>query len=489
MVLRIGQMRGLAILMLGGFVCPASAEPVSWANLQDPQVRIAQYSLQTDNAFDALSQLLADQALERIKVQPQQADLVLGGLYLANGAHHKAAEIFKSLGESDQPVAIRNLAWYQLAQLQYQRGLQDDALEALDHIEGDLKGADQQGRLLLEAMLQMRYEQYGAAEIKLQQLHKASLSRRSGEANLWPTYGRFNLGVALYRQGKSKEAIKILTDLGAMEVSNEEDRTLRDKANLTLAYYYLGKDDVEQAEQYFNKTRLDGALSNKALLGLGRAHVIKEDYKKALVPWLELIKRDASDTAVQDGLLAVPFAFGKLNALKQALEHYQQALTIYKQEMERVQEAETLVNNGNFLAELERKVSAQQPEARWRVADLPVNPGSRYLWPLLSSHEFQQGLNNYAQLNTAKQRVAQWTAYLAQAKDIPARKRQAFEERIRRLTEQLTAMEARVQGHLQDLSLKELQKRKQRLVGYAGEARFSMAQIYDYAAKRWGNEK
>ena len=47
----------------------------------------------------------------------------------------------------------------------------------------------------------------------------------------------------------------------------------------------------------------------------------------------------------------------------------------------------------------------------------------------------------------------------------------------------------RLQEHLKLLALEELDKRKQRLLGYAGEARFSMAQIYDYAAKRWGGDK
>jgi hypothetical protein len=36
------------------------------------------------------------------------------------------------------------------------------------------------------------------------------------------------------------------------------------------------------------------------------------------------------------------------------------------------------------------------------------------------------------------------------------------------------------------MAFEELEQRKQRLVQYFNEARFSVAQIYDYAAKRWG---
>ena len=216
-------------------------------------------------------------------------------------------------------------------------------------------------------------------------------------------------------------------------------------------------------------------MSNKALLGLGRVYSAKEQHKKSLVPWLKLIKRDTSDPAVQDGLLAVPFAFGKLNGFKQALEHYQQALAAYKNEMEQVEKAKVTVSSGVLMDNLARVMSGQEVSDRWLVAELPDTPGGRYLWQLFATHEFQESLKNYAQIRLSLGKLEQWSSQ--------SELRPFYQTALKMLG---AAPNPRLEEG--DLALKELEKRKQRLVGYAAEARFSMAQIYDYAAKRWGED-
>ena len=61
-----------------------------------------------------------------------------------------------------------------------------------------------------------------------------------------------------------------------------------------------------------------------------------ENYRAALVPWLELQDRDLLDSAVQESLLAVPYAFGRLEAHGSAAEHYQYALAAFDGEMQRL---------------------------------------------------------------------------------------------------------------------------------------------------------
>ena len=123
------------------------------------------------------------------------------------------------------------------------------------------------------------------------------------------------------------------------------------------------------------------------------------------------------------------------------------------------------------------------------LTDLPNTPGGRYLWQLFATHEFQETLKNYAQLRLSLGRLEQWSSEIDVNEDLAQEHRQKLNANVLRLQGKVIAMVNRLQVHLQDLALEELAKRKQRLVSYAGEARFSMAQIYDYAAKRWGGEK
>ena len=465
----------------------SSAAPIAWEHVANPHVRAAQYDGFMGDPFAAITQLLADQKQGRVQSRSAQVQLVLGGLYLSYGSHYKAAEIFKALGGSNQSQDVRNLAWYNLARVQYQRGQGREALKSLQRIVGDLPDEAQQERLLLSSMLLMEQKRYDEAVVNLKQLGKKSLVQQLSEKSVWATYGRFNLGVALFQQGHEQEGRKMLEELGAMSVADEEGQSLRDKANLTLAYDYLSKQEPEKAQQYFVKTRLQGPMSSKALLGLGRVYSAQEQHKKSLVPWLKLIKRDASDPAVQDALLAVPFAFGKLNAYKQALQYYQDALASYKKELEQVIKAKDTVDNGALVDSLVRTISGQSKDERWSVSRLPDTPGGRYLWQLFATHEFQESLKDYAQVRLSLGKLEQWSSEIDDANDMAPRQKRAMTKRLSKLQSRLVGLVNQLREHLKSLSLKELENRKQRLVGYAADARLSMAQLYDYAAKRWGS--
>jgi len=106
---RLSVLSGMLYLLLNVQVLVAA--PVVWDRIQDPLVRAAQFDLLVGRPFEAIIWLEADLDQGYIKYQPAQAQLVLGSLYLATGAHHKAASIFKALGKSDQPQGLQNLAW------------------------------------------------------------------------------------------------------------------------------------------------------------------------------------------------------------------------------------------------------------------------------------------------------------------------------------------------------------------------------------------
>ena len=77
---------------------------------------------------------------------------------------------------------------------------------------------------------------------------------------------------------------------------------------------------------YLNRVRLDGPFSNRALLSAGWANMSGGRPNKAIVSWGVLAKRDATDRATQEAMLALPYAYGQMDLHSQAAAHYSLAL-------------------------------------------------------------------------------------------------------------------------------------------------------------------
>lgn len=461
------------------FMPLAQAGPVyiDWKGLEDPSIKDALFYSYQGKHFSAITRLQSAQKTGRIKGQQERAGLVLGGLYLAYGFHQEAANIFEAFLEKDQPPEVRDQAWFYLAKTQYQRGRYQEALHALSRIQGDLGLILQPERYVLEAIILMHEDRLSDA---------MSLLQKVDSRTDWWGYGRYNLGITMARLGKKDEAVKVLDQLGLINASTQEMQDLKDKTNLLLGYTFLNQNQPEQAKPYFKRLKLSGMHANQALLGLGRAYSSKNEYKKSLVPWLNLIERDPSDPAVQDGLMAVPFAFGQLEAYKQSLEYYEKAMRIYQEEINKINLAAESIGGGKLIEGLIRAETGEKQAGFWTVKNVLDTPEGRYLWPLLTSYEFRETLFNYKQLRLSLGKLEGWSASLVTFNTLSDKRRSTYEARISQLQSQVLLASEKLNHHLQRLAYQELERRKQRLVQYFNEARFSVAQIYDYAAKRWG---
>src|SRR5690606_25185207 len=100
------------------------------------------------------------------------------------------------------------------------------------------------------------------------------------------------------------------------------------------------------------RVRLNGPFSNKALLGVGWSDAESADYRAALAPWLALRERSLLDSAVQESLLAVPYAFAQLGADKQAADHYVDAIDAFGNEIARLSASIESIENGRLITEL-----------------------------------------------------------------------------------------------------------------------------------------
>jgi lipopolysaccharide biosynthesis regulator YciM len=427
----VRRLEALILLLLGGVL----AGPAAWAAHRQPdslpkfQVRDLHYGdvlfqFYTGEDFEALTRLEAYEHWGRMPHHEQDAALLAGGLYLSLGMHNEAGRRFASLLTEKVPAAIRNRAWFYLAKVWYARGYYDRSEQALGHISGTLAPdleAERQHLLVNALMRQNRFDEAAA-----------QLGRWQGAAD-WMAFARFNLGVALVRQNRLQEADPVLTAVGSMDAAGSEMRALRDKANLALGYAWLQANNPAAARTALERVRLTGPYSTRALLGMGWAEAALGRFREALTPWTELHDRNLLDAAVQESYLAVPFAYGKLNASAQAAELYESAIKSFNDEAQRIDVAVARIGGGHMLDDiLGADTQAQRLGWFWQLKQLPDAPESRYLYSLLADDDFQEGLKNYRDLGLLGNTLKRWDESMEAYRAMIDTREQAYGERLPR---------------------------------------------------------
>jgi hypothetical protein len=377
-----------------------------------------------DDYLQSLVRLGAAQDFNRVTHHPVEAELLKGGLYLSLGQHEEAGRIFKPLLNDNVPLDVRNRAWFYLAKVWYQRNYLEQSANALASIRGALPGSLEPERHLLEAQVLMYLERYDDALRALERWQPAG-----DRSDVWSAYARFNVGVALVRTGRVADAAQLLDAVGQIKAPTEELASLRDKANLALGYAWLQGNKPNEAKAVLQRVRLAGPQSNKALLGVGWADSSEQRFTKALVPWLELRDRNLLDAAVQESYLAIPYAYAQLDATKQAADHYMLAVNAFNEESQRIDQSIASIRSGRLLDALMENDTGDNVGWYWQLQNLPDAPETRYLYHLLASHQFQEGLKNYRDLKLMQRNLAAWELSVTAFDDMVDTRRQAFQQR------------------------------------------------------------
>jgi hypothetical protein len=392
--------------------------------------------------FEAAARLMAYEQLEELPHHGADGRLLLGGLYLSLGMTREAGRLFKTLLTGDVPVGVRNRAWFYLARVRFTRGDLEGAEQALGRIQGSLSRDLEPQRQLLAAEVLMREGHFARAARQL-------TPWRSSQQG-WTAYARFNLGVALAREGKLADAAPYLESVGTMYALAPEMLALKDRANLALGVAYLKARQPSAADAALDRVRLSGPFSNQALLAAGWAQASAGDYRAALTPWLTLSERSPYDASVQEAYLTVPYAFVRLDAQAQATRYYRTAVASYGAAEARLDRAVERIRTGTLIAQLLAQSHGAQQAALggndllndgalpdrmryrwyWHLEALPHSAESNYLYGAFAGHAFQQGLRNYRDLELMGRMLAQWSDSMAAFEDMIAARRRAYAERL-----------------------------------------------------------
>ena len=395
-------------LSVGVALAAMAARPSIAADLRDLYFGEALYQAYQGQYFDALERLDAELAQHRRLDEPQldslqyhirQADFSVGDFELRYRMHLRAGRAIKAVLDADVEQPVKNEAAYRLARIEFQQDQPEDALHALERIQGTVPDNIRDDVEFLRANVYLALGRPADA---------AEVLKRLQNAESLKGFAAYNLGIALMQAGRSPEGLRQLDRAGQIGSRDAATAAIRDKSNMVLGSVMLRSEDYPHAQLAFDRVRLDGPYSNLALLSTGWAEVSARDYQKALVPWGTLIGRDPTDAAVQEAELALPFAYSKLRVYGRAARLYGQALDSYGKELDKVDASMRSIRAGKFLQALVREEIKEDNVWVVRLRTLPDTPETFYLTELMASNDFQTALHNYLDLEDLHRRLVAW---------------------------------------------------------------------------------
>ncbi len=405
----------------------AAAGPRAPRELQDLYFGEALYCAHQGEWFEAISRLdteltqhygLDQRELDSLYRHVGQAEFHVGDFELAYRMHRRAGRAISAVIEGDVEETVRNEASYRLARIYFHKDQPLQALAALERIEGPVPEEIRDDLPFLRAQALMASGQLADAIPILQQLHTAK--RLEG-------FSGYNLGVALLGNGQERQGRQALDQTGQLRSDDPVILAIRDKANLVLGDRLLEEKNFTAATEVLDRVRLDGPFSNRALLGSGWADASQDRFERALVPWSVLVEREVTDVAVQEALLAVPYAYGKLGVYGKAALLYGSALETIAAEIDKLGASIQSIREGRFLEALTREELRQDADWVVRLRTLPGSPETYYLLELLASHDFQESMQNYLDLDRVRGKLETWQGDLDAYEEIIAIRRAYYQ--------------------------------------------------------------
>lgn len=411
---------------------------------EDPKLRAADFLNAANRYFSAATLLMAMQPADSTAPVPADTLWRQAESTLAFGMRTEAERLYRELSVTTTDHFALGRARVRLSELLYSRGFLAESTNSMMRMRDRLPEPltlPWQDLLSRTLMAQGRYGD--AIEILTEM--------KNGDKQ--SPYTRYNLAVALINSNRASEGETILDKIGRTTPRDTESAALRDKANLTLGYHFLKKGMGGTAKPVFERVRISGPFSNRALLGMGWAELAPEGSKqkkvdigdapletnplaslatlgillnparlepdvykrvglknfkldriektqeanlrRALVPWAELINRDPMDPAVQEGMLAIPFALARVGAHIEAQQFYEKAISLLEESRIRIDSASQHIKENRMVETIVRRDIDSEAGWNWRLRDLPDAPETFYLQSVIAQNRYQEALKNY----------------------------------------------------------------------------------------------
>lgn len=315
-------------------------------SVADLRYGVALYHYYQQDYIAALAELMVADTRDGVQGHGDNPELIAGGVSLAFGMQDHAEGVFNQILQDERrPQSARDAAWFYLGKLHYTRGNWVAAEQSFARVSREFKPALRAQMQALQINIRIRNKNYA-------QLTPKNIG--TDELRSWTSYTFYNLGAAHAREGNFASAQDFFSELTEIDlvdnpVRRKEQWALQDKAYTAMGYAYLAEKKYAAAIREFTKVRLDGIFANQALLGYGWAAVAQEEYDLALRPWQLLRSRSLMYPAVQESLLALPYAYEKLGAQGEAVNAYQSAEELLAREIQLIRDMRATLTEGELL--------------------------------------------------------------------------------------------------------------------------------------------
>jgi len=405
----------------------AQAGPSAPKDLKDLYFGEALYDAFQGNWFDAIARLdteleqhygLDEPERDTLHYHINQAEFDVGDFELAYRMHQRAGRAITAVIEGNVEEPVRNEAIFRLARIYFQKEQPINALYAVERISGGVPPNILDDLAFLRAQILMANGRFAEAVGILKDLQ---------DVESLEGFSTYNLGIAMIKNGKALEGRQYLDRTGQIKSNNELTLAIKDKSNLVLGSKLLEEKKYEAAKLVLDRVRLNGLFSNRALLGTGWADAFQGRFERALVPWSILVAREVTDASVQEAMLAVPYAYGKLNVQSKAAVMYGSALEKFGTEIDKLGASIKSIREGHFLRALVREELKQDADWVVKLRKLPQTPETYYLLELMASHDFQEFLKNYLDLEQLRKKLETWEEDLDAFEEIIEQRRAYYQ--------------------------------------------------------------
>ena len=429
---------------------------------EDPFFGEALYHAYQGRYFEALERLdteigqhfgVDEPELDSLYPHIDHAEFSVGDFELHYRMHQRAGRAIQAVLEGNVEEPVRNKAAFRLAKIHFQKDQPRDALLALDGISGQIPEEIRDDVNFLRANIYLATGRSSDAVDVLRGLRNSKDLKG---------FSRYNLGIALLQDGRQEEAIRELDRAGQVTADDRATLAIRDKSNLVLGTLQLEASEFGLAQRSLDRVRLEGPFSNQALLRAGWADVSAENFKRALVPWSILAEREATDAAVHEAMLALPYAYSQLNVHGRAAVLYGQAVEAFGNELDKVNASIQRIRMGGFLEALAGEEIRQNKDWAVRLRSLPEAPETFYLLALMASHDFQTALQNYLDLEDLRSKLVSWQRSFDSFEDIIRLRRAYYEPLLPAVDRQFRKLDAQVRLRL--AQRKHLEQRLQQIL-------------------------
>lgn len=417
--------------------------------LKDLYFGEALYNAYQENWFDAISRLDTELAqhygvdepeLDSLYYHINYARFEVGDFELAYRMHKRAGRAITALIEGNVEETVRNEAIYRLAKIYFQKDQPRNALYALERIKGEVPDNIKDDLEMLTAQIYMSNGRFSdAVDILMGIQNSRSLQG----------FNTYNLGIALIKDGNEQEGRRYLDKTGLLDADDTLILAIKDKSNIVLGNKLLEEGSFENAKLVLDRIRLEGPLSNRALLGSGWADANQGNYESAIVAWSLLVTRHITDSSVQEGLLALPYAYGKLNVYSKAALLYGDTLSKFSTEIDRLEASIKSIREGDFLKALVREEIKQNANWVVKLRELPGTPETYYLLELMASHDFQESLKNYLDLEQLRKKLDSWQTDLSAFEDIIEQRRAYYEPLLPSIDHEFRKLDSKMRLRLE----------------------------------------